>query len=74
MLSMVEFDIEALFEIGRKTFDRRRRALHVRVTDGAHRHHGSKKLLSMAVHASTYGKMLGHQRRADLLTLGRGRG
>ena len=51
MLSMVEFDVEALFEIGRKTFDRRGRALHVRMTDGAHRHERSDKLLSMAVHA-----------------------
>ena len=48
---MVEFDVKALLEIGRKTFDRRGRALHVRMTDRAHGHERSDKLLSMAVHA-----------------------
>jgi hypothetical protein len=72
MLSMVEFDVEALFEIGRKTFDRRGRALHVRVTDGAHRYQGSKKLLSMAVHAGpvTRKQWSGRIVRGPLMTLG----
>src|SRR3989442_14582017 len=71
MLSMVEFDVEALFEIGRKTSNRRRRALHVRVTDGAHRYQGCKKLLSMAVHAGpvTWKQWSGRIVRGPLMTV-----
>src|SRR3989442_2203510 len=71
MLSMVEFDVEALFEIGRKTSNRRRCALHVRMTDGAHRYQGSKKLLSMAVHAGpvTRKQWSGRIVRGQLMTV-----
>src|SRR5437870_13694285 len=71
MLSMVEFDVEALFEIGWKTFDRRGRALHVRMTDDAHRQERSNKLLSMAVHAGpvTWKRRSGRIIRRPLMTV-----
>ena len=49
MLRMIEVHIEAFFEVSGKSLYWRRSALHIHVTDGAHRHCRSHELGQVTV-------------------------
>jgi len=49
VLGMIEVYVEAFFEVSRKSFYWRRRAFHIHVTNGAHRHRRRDKLGQVTV-------------------------
>ena len=49
VLSMIEVNVEAIFELRRETLQRRIATLHIGVADKAHRNRGSDKLGQVAI-------------------------
>ncbi len=49
VLGMIELYVEAFVEVSRKGLHWRRRAFHIHVTDGAHRHRRRDKLCQVTV-------------------------
>ena len=64
VLGVIEFHVEALFESGRESLQWRRRAFHVDMTDGTHRHCRCHELGQVTTSA---GRVAGKSRGAGVV-------